>query len=369
MSTSNEDNIQLKNNKFDINIKLLEEKQSDGLGASWLKLLFSGKDFNIKILNALRRASRNDVPSYAFAIESINIEANNSIAFNNDYMEGRLVHVPVFGVDTDVFYLHEKYWQNVNYSDIKREKHVDEKLIEAHINVHNNSASIKNVTSHDIKLYIENESVNPSPYQLIDPMLIIKLRPNETFKVYMKASLGVGDRHISWGLARNAFYDELINKNGDKEYEFQIEGNWQSNEYKILVKTCKYLIRKLMNTKKDLERKIQSNDITHNSIIHFDMKGEDHTIGEILNYEFQSHKDIIFSGVMKPNLLVKSMLIKVISVDNIKSPIKAMLECFDSLVNKLSQIGKTISDMEPDNYTSITKFVKESGKKSNKKKN
>lgn len=344
------DEVEFKKHKYDISIKLEDFHQSDGVDASWLKLVFSGKDNNIKLVNALRRTALNHVPSYAFSADSIKIETNTSVAFNNDYMTGRLQNIPILGIDPDVSYLHEKYWKDINYSDVKRERHPEEVNIEASVNIHNNSASVMDVTTHNMKLYIDNELVDPSPYKKIAPMLIIKLKPNESFKVLMKGVLGIGRRHISWASARNAFYDE-IEEGQNKKYEFQIEGNGQSNEYKILQKCCKYLIKRLHNLKTDLQRRVDEKEIKQTQNILYEIQGEDHTIGELLNYEFQSNDEIMFSGFMKPNLLVNNIMFKVVSIDKQKSPLNAMLESFDTLINKINYIGFLISEISTDKHS------------------
>lgn len=339
-----EENIQLENSNFDINIKEIENHASNGLDASWLILNLSGKDFNIKLANSLRRASSNNVPTYAIPQEMITIEANTTIAFNNDYMRLRLSQLPVYGIDSELYFLAEKYWgkENVNHADPKREKHPKEQGVEFYINVHNNTSTIASVTTNDIKAHVDGQEIRP--YNAKYPILLIKLRPNDRFKCHMKACLGVGERNVVWSAARNAFYDEQGEK--DNEILFTIEGNGQCHEYEILIRSCKFLIKKYTDLKNDLNKKINAKQIVHDKIIFFKLDNEDHTLGEPLNYEFQDHKDIIRSGIIKPDHLVKAILIKVESAAGIKSPLNAMLECIDIVIKKLSHIGKSLENLK-----------------------
>jgi len=346
-----EESIQLKTNKFDINVEELEYHPTDGISASFLNLKFSGKDFNIKLINSIRRAATNNVPTYAIAQEAIKIDINTTVAFNNDYMKLRLSQLPVLGVDSGLYFLPEKYWNKhkVNFSDLKRDKYPEEKVVEFYINAHNNTADVVPVTTSDMKMYIDGEQVQPYDKQY--PMLLVQLRANDRFKCYMRAFLATGDRNVIWCGARNAYYHEDEDAKEDDEHKyinFTIEGNGQCNEYELLVRSCKFLIKKHIDLKKDLENKISTKQILPEKVIYLKLDNENHTMGEPINYEFQDHPDIIRSGVIKPDHLVESMLIKVEAATKVKSPLDAMLECIETTIKKLSHIGKLIDDLNPE---------------------
>lgn len=337
-----EDTFTFKNNKYDIKIEEKEYNKSDGLSASWLTLMCSGDDFNVKLLNSLRRTVINHIPMYAFSQELITIDVNTSVAFDTDYMTARLSNLPVAGIDPNLFCLPEKYWYKVNYADTKREKHQSEQHVEFYVNYHNNSGNIVSVTTNDASVYID--SVQVRPYSKQYPILLIKLKPNEKFKCYMKATLGVGEKNVIWKGARNAFYDE-IESSGKKKYEFTIEANNQCTEYDLLVRACRFLMKKLTDVRNDLQTKINQKQIPIEKSYNYKLEQEDYTVGIILNEEFQDHEDIVFSGLSKPDHLVKAILIKVVSGPNTKSPLNAMIECMDNLIKKYSHIGYLISTM------------------------
>ena len=120
------EDISFKLDKFDITVQELEKHESNGLDASWLRLLFGGKDFNIKIASALRRVPYNNLPSYAFPAELITIDTNTTIAFNNDYLRLRLSQLPIMGADPDMYFLHEKYWNKLTMRT-QKEKNIQMK--------------------------------------------------------------------------------------------------------------------------------------------------------------------------------------------------------------------------------------------------
>ena len=340
--------------KFDITISELEYNKQKNFTSSYLKLALKGNDINCKIVNALRRISIMDVPSYAFPPELINITENSSVAFNRDQMKLRLSMLPVYGVNTDIFYLHENYWNKINFADPTRNKHESEKLVDLYINSVNDSNNIKSVTTDDITMYVDGEQISPYVYS---PILLIKLKPNDTFKCHMRATLGIGQLHAIWRTARNAFYEQICNNKINEEdedkcydeenytYHFTIEGNNQIDEYTILIRACMFLMKKLEDIKKEIKSRIDAKSLEEKETLKIELDGEDHTIGELLNYEFQNHKNILSSGCSKPDNLIQSISLCVTCDRHLKSPIDAILECIDITYKKISHIGHVMSNI------------------------
>ena len=165
--------------KIDINVEEYSYKPYDG-NFECLQLEISGADHYIPLVNSVRRACNDNVPKYAFPRELITINHNTSV-YQNDYMTLRLSQLPVFNtstydIDPKIDYLHEKYWNKVDYLDNSRNKHEAEKNIEVQINVHNNSDELKAITTSDpgFKVYVENELVDMYDKQY--PILIIYLK-------------------------------------------------------------------------------------------------------------------------------------------------------------------------------------------------
>lgn len=307
--------------------------------SSKLTLEFSGQDNANVLVNTLRRVVYDNIPNYAFPTDLIKISDNTTV-FNNDYMKLRLSNLPVLNTELDIYFLDPVYWSNVEYSDPKRPKHPSEKQIEIAINSYNDTNYIKNVTTNDIHYY--EDGVEIQKYNKDAPFLLIQLRPAQTFKCTMKAALGVGERDNIWAAAANAYYDDLTTDdikgglidNPNKRILFTVESQGQYDEYTLLIKACNFIVKKLDDIKQELNKKFSSKEINESPEIIIVLDGEDHTMGQLLNYSFQNHNDIIFSGVAKPDHLVNSIRFKIACSDNIKSPIVPM---FDQ-INLLKEI-------------------------------
>ena len=118
---------------LDFKVKELKKQPFKKYDGSELHLNITGNDVNHVIINTLRRAVLDLVPTYAFVAESIIIEENTSI-FDNDELKNRLSGIPIFDVDVPVTLMSEDYWKNINYSDPERKKHPDDnKSLEMYI--------------------------------------------------------------------------------------------------------------------------------------------------------------------------------------------------------------------------------------------
>jgi DNA-directed RNA polymerase subunit L len=330
---------------FDINVAEVHYNKKSSIKSSELCLKFTGKDCNFKILSTLRRVCQNNIPSYAFNFQNIDIQENTCTAFNNDYMKLRLSQLPIFNLSPETSFLHPKYWKNINFADTNREKHPEEKIVKVYINSHNNSNEIKPVTTKDIKVYVDDEQVEM--YAPDAPILIILLRPNDTFKCMMTSSLAVGEMHTTYCACSNAWatYDNDDKDNGEtifKEGQLSMKSRGGQSEYSILNKSCEYIIKKFNDIKIEIDRRVTSKEIdseSNNLILVLD--DEDHTIGEIINYELQDLT--IFSAISKPDHNIRSVTLK-IETDGKDKPYKLIDEACDILIKKFELIQSKIKN-------------------------
>lgn len=316
---------------------------------SKLILEFTGKEISNEIVNTLRRITMDNIPTYAFAPELIKISDNTTI-FDNDMMRKRLSQLPVFNVDLDLDYLDPMYWQGVDFTDPKRPKHEKEKLMEISINVTNDTMENKSITTNDITYYFDGKE-EKHHYDRACPILIIQLKPSDTFKCTMKAVLGTGERSNIWAASSLTFYDDhstddikggFLEKKPDK-ITFTVESQGMMDEFVIMNKACKFIIHKLKTLKSELDARIKSKEIKDAQTIIFELAGEDHTLGNLVNWAFQSHPKIMFSGLAKPDHLIKSVRIKISSED--KSPVPHMFSQIDYLISVYEHIEASISKL------------------------
>lgn len=332
---------------------------------SKLVLEFTGKNNANVILNTLRRVMMNNIPSYAFCPELIKITDNTTL-FNNDYMKLRLSQLSVLDTELDIYYLDPIYWLGVDYSDPKRPRHSSEKQIEIAINAYNDTNHNKNITTNDIHYY--EDGIEVYKYNKENPILLIQLRPAETFKCSMRAALGVGERDNIWAGAGNAYYNDFTtneitgefieNKNNKKHLVVESQG--QCNEYMLLVKACNYIVKRLDDIKNDLNKKFTSKQIKKSQDLIIILDGEDHTMGQLLNYSFQNHPEILFSGISKPDHLVRSIKFKIACSDKFETPLIPMYEQIDQLKETYLYIEKELIKLE-----NSTKKKKEQNRNTN----
>jgi DNA-directed RNA polymerase subunit L len=326
--------------KKNINIKEVRKIPYNGYSYSQLVLQMDGDDIDNYTVNCLRRIAFNNIPTYALCSQSINIEFNDSI-FNNDQMRLRLEQFPIFNVDNDILFLPTKYWKNIDYSDNKREKFPDDdKNIELYLSVHNDTTKNINVMSDDIKYYEDGEQIE-NKLAKIKPLLLVQLRPNQTFKAHAKAVLGIGERNDIWSSVSNFYFKQLNNHS----YELFVESQGQIDEYSVLKKACQIAKKKLADIDQLINEKFKGSNIKKGDMIEITLTDEDHTIGNVINVGLQNHKDILFSGLAKPDLLIKEIKIKIRS--NIDPPLKPLFEVikdkikvFDNIENIISSLGK-----------------------------
>jgi DNA-directed RNA polymerase subunit L len=323
-----------KNQKnIDISVKSIEYTPANDFTSSQLNLEFTGKEANLVITNTIRRVAYDDIPSYAF--DYINIEFNNSV-FNNDMMTIHLRQLPIYDIDTGLYFLHPVYWKDVDYSNKNREKHHKEILIEGIVNVYNTTDEIRNVTTNDITYYVDTIQTKYQ-HKGSEPILLIQLRPNETFKCQIKGCLGVGERDSIWSMAHSYHHELESNK-----ILFTMESMGQMIEHDIIIKCCKLIKMKLNLIKKEIETRVNTKEILHNHTIFFDIDNEDFTMGNLINNCLQDHENIVFSGISKPDHLVKSIKFKITSSPDIISPIEPFYDAIDHLVNLYDEIEKQV---------------------------
>jgi DNA-directed RNA polymerase subunit L len=325
---------------YDINIKQLNY-DIDEYGASVLKLEFSGKDVSSPFINSLRKVCINQIPTYAFHSSKINILRNSSV-FDCSEMKLRLSQIPIMNLKNNVKFLPLKYYKNVNFSDIKLERHPEDDIdVEIYINSKNNGPEkILNVTTNDIRISINNEIIeNKKMYSEKFPLLLIQLRSNEEFECSMKSVLATGELDAIFN-SSNSFFEEV----SENKYIFTVQSFGQLTEYELIKRGLEIIIEKLNIIKENITSN-QYNTLTtaSNSLI-LEITNEDHTCGGPLNFVLQGMKEVEFSGISKPDFLQKNICLKIKIQDKldpykiIGNGIDSTIKQFEFIQNKFNKI-------------------------------
>jgi len=341
----------MSNKKINIMISLVSKTENTDLEQSQLVLNISGSAINCTIVNTLRRVSMDLIPTYAYPKDSIKIEKNTS-KYNNDMMRLKLSQIsypgflfkhPNFKVPT--FLLPEHFWKGVDYSDKKRELHENDKhKIEMYINKTNDTATIMNVTSHDITFFENGEKIT-YPYKK-SPCFILGLNPKEEFKSYAVAQLGIGEANNIWAAAGNTYYKQL--KPDETEYLLTVESAGQISEQEILVKCCEIIKIKLEQIKEIVIRQHDTEENRNSLRIQLILTNEDHTMGQLLNRTLQDKAEmagsnILFCGQAMKDNLAKEVIIKlVISKGNI---LETIFDAIDYLIEVYNKMGNEFAKL------------------------
>jgi len=355
-----------------MNVSLHSYRPHDAIRRGRLELLCSGNDMNVQFINAIGRIAVKRIPTYAFAKDLIKIEKINpetgyhdSVPFNHDMMRMRLENIPIMNFDPGFSFLHERYWKKVDYKSPDREIHEHEKnnKIEAYIDARNTNSEgsevIVHVTTNDMKLTINGDKV-----QLYDekyPLLLISLKPKEAFKCSMRGVLGIGINHTCWDACSNFCYDQETIP--DKTIVKFVSAS-RFNEFVLVDRAIEYFKLRTKTLKDEINRMylLEKNPTERFQII---IRDEDHTMGEPINYEIQSHPDISKASISKPDHLVREIVLDIVAfkkeklLDAIMSSMDTLIKKIDKFENEFKKIKKNDSGEKKDKIEKVkSKIVK-----------
>jgi DNA-directed RNA polymerase subunit L/DNA-directed RNA polymerase alpha subunit len=285
-------------------------KYNKDLGNSILELKIKGKNINYIIINTIRRTILSDVPIYAF--NNFNFTTNESI-FNNNYIKLRLTNMPVWGIPNKVDkFIQEAKPQMDNVLgdegiidlpidddiDLENESNVNTSSLNQltmYVDYNNSEKSIKTVTTEDAKFYYANKNI-PSPYPV--PIPLIKLQPNQAIIFSAITVLGTEKENSIYSATSVCYYNEIdVN-----EFKFILESRGQISEQRIIEVA-------LINIVSSLENLIKVIPLEQNSHIgEIIINGENNTLGNLLSYGLQNHKNVKFAGYNIPHLLENKVI-------------------------------------------------------------
>ena len=325
---------------LDFNIK---EKSYiiDDYDSSCLTLEFTGKDVHYSIINSLRKICIDQTPIYSLHRSKIKILRNNSVYDGTD-MEVRLSQLPIKRIPHNVKFLPLKYYKNVNFADLKLERHPDDNYnIEYYLNVKNNGPDkILYVSTDNLRISVNNEIVeNKKIYKGIEPIILIDLRPGEEFECSMKGVLAVGELDGIFN-ASNTYYDEITENN----YIFNIESNGQFTEYELLERGIEIIIEKLKIIQENISQEQYKIILTNNNSVIIEILNEDHTCLGPINNTLQDMKEVLFSGVSSLNFLEKNIMLT-FSVNKNYKPFDILNNAITTTINLYEQIKKKIINL------------------------
>jgi len=154
------------------------------------------------------------------------------------------------------------------------------------------------------------------------------MKPKDKFSCRAFAVLNIGERNNIWSSVRNCFFEKL----NDNSFNFTIQSIGQLDEIIILKKTCK-IIKFKINKIKDWISNQKDKDLDYNIV---KLKDENHTIGDLIVFFMQEHKNVIFCGGSKPDLLINDYVIKTTTkntkyIDTFKEVLDNIYKLYDNI--------------------------------------
>lgn len=310
------------------------ENLIDEFDSSFLKLEISGKEISFPVINSIRKVCINQIPTYAFHTDKINIVRNSSV-FDNTTMRERLSQLPITKIKNEIKFLPLKYYKDVNFNDHSYERHTNDTInIEYFIKAKNNGPEkILNVNTNDLQININNEKINVNEkYSEKNPILLIQLRIGEEFECSLKGVLAIGEFDSIFN-SSNCYYEEIT----ENKYIFSIESSGQISEYELLITGCEIIIEKMRIIKDNLNNEQYKSIITENNSLILELINEDHTCGGPINYILQNMKEVIYSGITKQNFMQKNLLLKLKTISS-TDPIKILNDAIDKSIKLFEDI-------------------------------
>jgi DNA-directed RNA polymerase subunit L len=318
-------------------------------GNTRLEIKIKGSDINYIILNTIRRSILSYIPNYAFT--EFNFKKNNTI-FNNNYLKLRLSNIPVWGVENnlEIFTPKKKIIDDViNEEAINEEDNINDDIdLNPETNNKLNSSTLKQltmfvdykstdndiitVTTDHAKFYYEEKKID-SPYKI--PIPLVKLQPKQTITFSVITTVGIEQQHSMYSVVSGCFYNEI----NDNDYNLIIESRGGINEKRIIHVGLINIIDKLKNVIKNIPDKIDDKKQKGEIILN----NEDSTLGNLLSYGLQKHKDIKFAGFNIPHPLEQKVKIhyelnsnKIIDV--LSDVVDYFVNLFENIYTKNSKI-------------------------------
>jgi DNA-directed RNA polymerase subunit L len=307
-------------------------------GSSRLEFDITGKEVNYVIINTLRRIVLSDIPIYAYSEFIFN--KNNSI-FHNNFIKNQIKNLPVWGIDNKIeFYEKLKVSNNEVNNEIEDlednvELSVDKKInstsleqLTMYVDYNNKSNDIITITTEHAKFYFAQKQIsNPYP----TPIQLVKLQPTQNITFTAVTSIGIEKENAIYSPVSICVYEEKK----ENEFKFIIESKGQITEKVILHRAIINLNKNIESILNQFIENLDNNELSGQ----IEIKNEDHTIGNLITYGLQNHKNVTFASYYLPHPLEKRVIIEYkLKSGKFKDVLKEVINEYIELYNKLDKL-------------------------------
>jgi DNA-directed RNA polymerase subunit L/DNA-directed RNA polymerase alpha subunit len=327
-----------------------------------LKFQIKG-DFDVALINAIRRISIANLSIYCFSRNTIEFKINQT--HNHDFLSMRFSLLPL---------------NTTEFQKMEEMPGFELEKVSAELNVSNESeisGDFKSVYSDDFHIYSGDDKtlLDTSKLITIPKILLLKLKPGER----ISCSIGVikGTHKENGGMfspvSKCLYYFEpdvtelskmersildkekiyLKNKSGNPSiYNYEIETDGQLPVEDIFSMACDYAVE-LIRSKQDEIKKI---DVSSNVSIKtsptnmqgydFIFEDSDDTLGNLIQTFGLKDKDIKYIGYNIPHILDKKLFIRISLGDDISRSIyeKKVIDIGNEIIKSIQKLKKEYID-------------------------
>lgn len=269
-----------------MSIKITEEIKNPTF---FTKLNFNITNTNFIIVNTLRRVIMQYIPIFGFDYKTIKINYNTSV-FNNDYMRLRISQFPIINFKNDINTL-DMFFDLINKKELEN---LPELVMTGSFT--NKLTDNLTITSDDCKYYFNNKECK-TIYP--EPIPIIKLKPGEKFSFSVKSNLFLALHNDIYSPVSACAYEQL----NATSYNFMLEGLGQLSERELIKRACQIVKIKLEKIDEYINNE-------HEDVTSLVLQKDNHTMGNLISYYLQQHKNIVNAGFLKDHLLKDEVEIK-----------------------------------------------------------
>jgi len=330
--------------KYDITAKIIEYNEpKNNYSNSNIKIEISGITFHYA--NMLRRVIKTYIPTYAFSANRIKITKNTSI-INNDQIRERFSNMPIMYIknteDTVKEFIKLYETKQISLKEFLRTSSEEKEVVKSlsnfmtmFISYKNKTGKLAMVTTDMAKFYYDGKEIK-SPYK--SPFLLVKLNDNEEFECTCQADLGL---NIEEKFDSPAIYDPVAGcayeQISENKFVLTYESKQQFDEKEIFRRALSCLIMRLQYLDNLVRDTFKETEKVREGILN--IPNEDMTLGGILGYLIQMHKDVEFAGDHQPNIAMREIHIKY----KCKSDIRDIFsDCVKTLISSVNSIAKQL---------------------------
>ena len=325
--------------EYNISAKIIENNGcTNNYSNSNIQIELNGITFHYA--NMLRRCIKTYIPTYAFPSHKIKITKNTSI-INNDQIRERFSNLPIMYVknteDTVKEFLNLYNTKNLSLKEFMQmsdEKDTTSNFLSMYVSCKNKSGKLMMVTTDMAKFYYNGKEIK-SPYKT--PILLLKLNDNQEFECTCQSNLGLNLEEL---YESPAIYDPVAacayEQISDNKFILKYESKQQFSEIDIFRRTLSCIIMRLEYLDNLIKEKVKVANETEGVL---NIPNEDMTLGGILGYVLQSHKNVQFAADHQPEITQRELNIRYKCDKNIT---EIFSECMKVLIKSIKSIAKQL---------------------------